>query len=172
MRQGVAARQLTGAGLARPYFLALQAEVYGKAGQIEKALSLLAEALTIVQQGEERRLDAELHRLKGELTLQQQFKVQNSEFKVPSLHLRAPDAKGETEAEECFLKAIEISRKQQAKSLELRATTSLARLKRQQGKQDEALNMLSEIYGWFTEGFATKDLQEAKALLDSLASDV
>jgi predicted ATPase len=74
----------------------------------------------------------------------------------------------EQEAEECFLKAIEIAKKQQAKSLELRATTSLARLWQQQGKQKEAHQMLSEIYSWFTEGFDTKDLQEAKALLEEL----
>jgi hypothetical protein len=73
-------------------------------------------------------------------------------------------------AEECFLKAIEIARKQQAKSLELRATMSLSRLWQQQGKREEARQMLAEIYGWFTEGFDTKDLQEAKALLESLSS--
>jgi predicted ATPase len=78
----------------------------------------------------------------------------------------------QVEAEACFLKAIEIARKQQAKSLELRATMSLARLWQQQGKQKEAHEMLAEIYGWFTEGFDTKDLQEAKALLDSLESRV
>jgi predicted ATPase len=74
----------------------------------------------------------------------------------------------QAEAEECFQKAIEIARKQQAKSLELRATVSLARLWQQQGKQHEAHNMLSEIYNWFTEGFDTKDLQEAKVLLEEL----
>jgi predicted ATPase len=74
--------------------------------------------------------------------------------------------------EACFLKAIEISRKQQAKSLELRAATSLARLWRQQGKQHKAYNMLAAVYNWFTEGFDTKDLREAKALLDSLESGV
>jgi adenylate cyclase len=78
----------------------------------------------------------------------------------------------ESEAEACFLKAIEIARKQQAKSLELRAATSLARLWQQQGKTKEAHEMLSEIYSWFTEGFDTKDLQEAKALIDSLESGV
>jgi predicted ATPase len=72
------------------------------------------------------------------------------------------------EVEECFLKAIDIARKQQAKSLELRAVMSLVRLWQQQGKKTEAHKMLSEIYGWFTEGFDTKDLQEAKELLESL----
>ena len=76
----------------------------------------------------------------------------------------------ESEAEECFLRAIEVARKQQAKSWELRASTSLARLWQQQGKTAEAHKLLSEVYNWFTEGFDTKDLQEAKALLDSLGS--
>jgi class 3 adenylate cyclase/predicted ATPase len=168
MRQGLDARQMTGAGLAQPYFLALQAEVYGKAGQREKALSLLAEALTVVQRGEERRFDAELHRLKGELTLQSS--VQRLESSVLNTQHPAPNT--QAEAEECFLKAIDIARKQQAKSLELRATVSLARLWQRQGQQHEARNTLSEIYAWFTEGFDTKDLQEAKALLESLASRV
>ena len=78
-----------------------------------------------------------------------------------------PEAQGEAEA--CFLKAIEIAQKQQAKSLELRATTNLARLWQRQGKQQEAHQMLSEVYHWFTEGFDTKDLQEAKALLEQLS---
>jgi predicted ATPase len=78
-------------------------------------------------------------------------------------------AEHHTETEACFQKAIEIARKQSAKSLELRATMSLARLWQQEGKQHEARNILSEIYGWFTEGFDTKDLQEAKALLEQLA---
>jgi len=81
--------------------------------------------------------------------------------------LTSPQA--EAEAEACFQKAIEIARRQQAKSLELRAVVSLSRLWQQQGKKDEAWQMLSEIYGWFTEGFDTADLQEAKALLDDLA---
>ncbi len=81
-----------------------------------------------------------------------------------------PDPQGEAEA--CFLKAIEIARKQQAKSWELRASTSLARLWQQQGKKAEAHKLLSDVYNWFTEGFDTKDLQEAKALLESLESDV
>ena len=99
--------------------------------------------------------EAELWRIKGELTLQQ-FKVQGSKFKV------------EEEAEGYFLKAIEIAQKQQAKSLELRAVMSLARLWQQQCKTKDAHEMLAEIYGWFTEGFDTKDLQEAKTMLEEL----
>jgi predicted ATPase len=100
--------------------------------------------------------EAELYRLKGELTLAQSS--------IQSLTSRVK------EAEACFLKAIEIAYQQQAKSLELRAVTSLARLWQQQGKHRAARHMLSEISGWFTEGFDTKDLQEAKALLDKLAA--
>jgi len=137
------------------YFLALLAEAYGKGGQAEEGLHVLAEALAHVDKTGERYYEAELYRLKGELTLQQ-LKVQGSKFKV------------EEEVEECFLKAIEIARWQQAKSLELRAVMSLARLWQQQGKKDEARQMLAEVYGWFTEGFDTADLQEAKALLEEL----
>ena len=104
----------------------------------------------------ERYYEAELYRLKGELTLAQS-RVQGLASSV------------QKEAEECFQKAIEVARKQQAKSLELRAVMSLSRLWQQQGKKSEARQMLAEIYGWFTEGFDTKDLQEAKVLLEKLA---
>jgi predicted ATPase len=107
----------------------------------------------MVDKTDERWNEAELYRLKGELTLQS--KVQGPSYKVK-------------EAEEYFLKAIEIARQQQAKSLELRAATSLARLWQRQGKKAEAHNLLSDIYNWFTEGFDTLDLKEAKALLDEL----
>jgi predicted ATPase len=103
--------------------------------------------------------EAEIYRLKGELTLQQ-FKDQGSKFQV---------ANPQAAAEACFLKAIEIARRQGAKSLELRAVMSLSRLWRSKGKKQEAHQMLVDIYGWFTEGFDTKDLQEAKALLAELA---
>src|SRR4030095_6925048 len=127
----------------------------------------LAEALDLVNATEERFYEAELCRLKGELTLQQ-FKVQGSTFKVEESsesEVRSPEA----EAEECFLRAVEIARKQSAKSLELRAVVSLSRLWQQQGKKQDAHQMLAEIYSWFTEGFDTKDLQEAKALLEELS---
>jgi predicted ATPase len=110
--------------------------------------------LTLVDTTGAREWEAELYRLKGQLTLQS--KVQGPKPKVQ-------------EAEECFHQAIEIARQQNAKSLELRAVMSLSRLRQDQGKKEEARHMLAEIYGWFTEGFDTKDLQEAKALLDELA---
>ena len=132
----------------------LLAEAYGKGGQGEEGLTLLAKVLAFVEKNGLRVIEAELYRLKGTLRLQS---------KVPS-----PKSQVE-EAEACFLKAIEIARRQSAKSLELRAVMSLSRLWQQQGKKKEARMMLAEIYGWFTEGFDTKDLQEAKALLAELA---
>jgi len=104
-----------------------------------------------------------LYRLQGKLTLQQ-VNVQRSTFKGED-SLGPSVQRQESQAEACFLKAIEIARRQQAKSWELRAATSLARLWQQQGKQKEAHQLVAEIYGWFTEGFDTKDLQEARALL-------
>jgi len=130
---------------------------------------VVAEALALVDKTGERVEEAELYRLKGELTLQQESqksKAKTQKSKVTDPRSPTPDPQGEAEA--CFLRAIEIARKQQAKSLELRATTSLARLWQQQGKRKEAHAMLAEIYHWFTEGFDTKDLQEAKALLEEL----
>jgi len=103
---------------------------------------------------------------RGQLTLQK-FQVSGFKFQVqesPKSEVRG----SESEAEECFLKAIEVARRQQAKSLELRAVMSLSRLWQQQGKQAEARQMLAEIYNWFTEGFDTVDLQEAKTLLEEL----
>jgi len=155
IRRGLVACQATGAELFRPGFLALLAEAYGKVGQTEEGLTLLAEALELVDKTGARGYEAELYRVKGELTLSQSG-VQ-------------AESQGREVAEACFQKAIEIARKQQAKSLELRAVMSLARLWQQQGKRAEAHQMLSENYNWFTEGFDTKDLQEAKVLLEALS---
>jgi predicted ATPase len=166
MRQSLAAFRATGTGVGVPLYLSLLAKACGKVGQAEEGLSTLAEALAVVDKTGERFYEAERYRLKGELTLQK-FQVSGSKFQVPKSpksEVRSP----ESEAEECFLKAIEIARKQQAKSLELRAVMSLSRLWQQQGKTAEARQMLAEIYDWFTEGFDTKDLQEAKALLHEL----
>jgi predicted ATPase len=108
----------------------------------------VAEALALVERRDERMWEAEINRVKGELLL---------------------ESGGSSEAETCFRHAIDIARRQSAKSLELRATTSLARLLDKQGRRDEARRMLGEIYGWFTEGFDTADLKEAKALLEELS---
>jgi len=166
IRQGIAAYQAARAELDRPYYLALLAEAYGKVRQIQEGLTVLAEALAVVNKNGERLWEPELYRLQGELTLQK-FQVSGFKFQVnnPQAAFRNPQLE---EAEECFHRAIEIARKQRAKSLELRAVMSLSRLWQQQGKKEEARQMLAETYGWFTEGFDTKDLQEAKALLDEL----
>jgi predicted ATPase len=136
------------------------ARTYGWLGRTEEGLAVLAEAEVFIAETGERWEEAELYRLKGELTLQQR---QGESQKVDSQKSK------EEEAEACFLQAIDVARQQQAKSWELRAATSLARLWQQQGKKAEAYKLLSEVYGWFTEGFDTKDLQEAKALLEELS---
>ncbi|HEV8717506.1 MAG TPA: hypothetical protein VGX03_32380, partial [Candidatus Binatia bacterium] len=142
-------------------------EAYGKAGQREEGLTTLTEALAKVDKTGERFYEAELYRLKGELSLQsKQVKTGQNKSEDTDPRPLAPDPQSEVEA--CFLKAIDIARRQQAKSLELRATTSLARLWQQQGKREEARQMLAEIYGWFTEGFDTADLKDAKTLLEEL----
>jgi predicted ATPase len=168
MRQGLATLRATGVELFRPYYLALLAEVHGEIGQAEEGMSVLTEALAAVNNRGERQYESELYRLKGELTLQK-FQVAGSKFQVASTQHPAPNTQAEAEAEACFHKAIEIARRQQAKSLELRAVMSLSRLWKEQGKKAEARQMLTEIYGWFTEGFDTADLKEAKALLEELA---
>ena len=176
IQQDMAVTQTTGAELWRPYGLALLAEAYGKTGQKGEGLTALAEALALVEKTGERYYEAELYRLKGALTLQQanqKAKGKRQKLKVETNpQPPAPNPRGEVEqaAEACFRKAIEIARKQQAKSLELRAVMSLARLWQQQDRQKEAHEMLAEIYDWFTEGFDTKDLQEAMALLQELGS--
>jgi predicted ATPase len=149
MHQGLAAMRAAGTEVARPTFLTLLAEAYGTVAQADKGLSLLAEARTITDQNGQRQLEAELHRLEGELLL----------------HQAEPDA---PQAEACFQQALDIARQQEAKSWELRAATSLARLWQSQGKRQEAYDLLAPVYGWFTEGFDTADLKEAKALLDTL----
>ena len=166
MRQGLVAYQATGAESARPLYLAMLTEAYRKVGQPEEGLSVLAEAVATAYKTGERFYEAELYRLKGELTLQQ-FKVQGSTFNVdnPQSAFHNP----QSEAEEYFHKAIEIARRQSAKSLELRAVMSLSRLWQRQDKKEEARKLLAEIYGWFTEGFDTADLQEARALLAEIS---
>ena len=150
MRQGLAAYQATAAAVFQPYYLAFLAETYGKLGQAEEGLTLLGEALAAVHKTGERFYEAELYRLKGELLLV-----------CSAAHCG--------EAEACFQQALLAARHQQAKSLELRAAMSLSRLWQRQGKQAAAYDLLAPVYGWFTEGFDTPDLQEAKALLAALS---
>jgi predicted ATPase len=152
IRGGLTAWQGTGGGTHRPYHLALLAEALGRAGQLEEGLGALAESLALAQRTGEGFHTAELHRLRGELLLRQDT-----------------DEGACREAEACFRQAFVIARRQQAKSLELRAAMSLTRLYQKQGRPAEARPMLAECYGWFTEGFDTPDLQEAKLLLERLA---
>ena len=131
-----------------PHHIALLAGACEIAGQIEEALTLLDDALQIVERTGERWFAAELNRHKGQLLLRQ----------------------GHSEAaEELYRKALSIAEEQEAKLWELRAAVSLARLRRDQGRHAEARDLLAPVYGWFTEGFDTPDLKEAKALLDELA---
>jgi predicted ATPase len=150
IRQGLAARQGVEHKLGRPYYLALLAEAAGQAGQPEAGLTALAEACTLVEATEERRWEAEVYRLKGTLLRQ----------------LPRPDV---GQAEACFQQALHVAGRQQAKALELRAALSCSQLWLAQGKRDEAHVLLAPLYGWFTEGFDTADLQEARALLEALA---
>jgi predicted ATPase len=150
IRQGIADCRATGAMLRVPYFNTLLADVCAHLGHTQDSLQALAEAHTLVEQQEERWWEAEVARLRGVLLLRQ-----------PG----TPPA----EAETCFHQALDVARRQEAKSLELRAAMSLARLWQQQGKRAEAHALLAPVYHWFTEGFDTADLQEAKALLDALA---
>ena len=150
IREGLATWWAIGARTVWPWFLALLAEACGRAEQVEEGLRALDEALEAMQTTEERVYEAEVYRLKGELLLQQSAAQQG-------------------EAEESLQQALAVARRQQAKSLELRAATSLSRLWQRQGKHAEARDLLAPIYGWFTEGFDTADLREAKALLEALA---
>ncbi len=149
LREGLAAFSPTEA-LLRPYFLCLLAEAWRETGRLHDGLNVLTEALAAADEHELRFYEAETHRLKGELLSKQ-------------------DDSNAAEAQSCFERAIEIARTQSAKSLELRATMSLARLLRNTARRDEARAMLAEIYGWFTEGFDTPALNEAKTLLDQLS---
>jgi predicted ATPase len=149
VRQGIAACGATGAAVTVPYFYTLLADVCNHLGHPDDSLHALAEAHTLVEQQEERWWEAEVCRLRGVLLLKQPGTPQ-------------------AEAETWFQRALEVARRQEAKSLELRAAMSLSRLWQQQGKRAEARELLAPIYGWFTEGFDTADLQDAKALLEEL----
>jgi DNA-binding winged helix-turn-helix (wHTH) protein/predicted ATPase len=156
VRQSLAACQATGAEFARTYFLALLAKAYEAAGQVEEGLTVVSEALAAVHRTGERAYEAELSRLQGELLLKRDVHGLKSKVRLYS------------EAEACFRRAIASARQQQAKTLELQAVISLSRLYQHQGKKADAKRMLAEIYSWFTEGFDTAALKEARALLQEL----
>jgi predicted ATPase len=150
IRQGIAAWRASGAAFHIPYLYTLLAEVCDHLGHTADGLQALAEAHALMEQHEERWWEAEIYRFRGVLLLRQ---------------TGTPQA----EAEACFQQALAVARRQEAKSLELRAAMSLARLWQQQGKRAEACELLAPIYGWFTEGFDTADLRDAKAVLEELA---
>ncbi|NOT54830.1 MAG: AAA family ATPase, partial [Deltaproteobacteria bacterium] len=175
IRQGLTAYRATGEELGSSSYVILLAEAYGRTGRFAEALTTFSEAQAFVHKTEERFWEAELYRLQGEVTLQQEARAHELEVgslipQVSSLKPLAPNGVAR-EAEAWFLKAIAVARQQQAKSFELRSTVSLARLWHKQGKAREAHQVLSAIHDWFTEGFDTKDLQEAKALLDTLSRE-
>ena len=146
---GIAAYRSTGATLRVPWDLSYLATAYAELGQFDDAWRCITEAMTAVETTKERWCEAELHRVAGEIAL-----------KSPQ-----PDT---AKAQAYFERALTVARQQQAKSWELRAAMSIARLWRDQGKRDEARDLLALVYGWFSEGFDTLDLKEAKALLDEL----
>jgi predicted ATPase len=148
IREAMAAYRATGARFQGTYHLILLAQAVAACGRRGEGLAALREAAALVADTGERYVEAEIHRLQGNLRLAEG---------------------GSAEAEAYYLKALEVARAQEARSLELRAAMSLARLRRDQGRRAEARELLAPIFGWFTEGFDTADLKEAKALLDELA---
>jgi predicted ATPase len=149
IRDGLASTEATGTRVSAPLFLTLLAEALALAEKIEEGLVALDEALAQAASSGVRGWDAEIHRLRGELTAR----------------LPHPDP---AKAEGSFRTALAIAREQGTRGYELRAAASLARLRRDQGRHGEARDLLAPVYGWFTEGFDTPDLKEAKALLDEL----
>jgi predicted ATPase len=150
MREALVAAHAVGADIGRTNLLCQIAEACCAAGQFDEALITLDEALAVVEKGSEFYYESEIHRLKGELLLKK-------------------NRANAVQAQSCFERAIAIARGQRGKSLELSATTSLAQLLAKHGEREKACAMLAEIYDWFTEGFDTAPLKEAKALLDELS---
>jgi predicted ATPase len=148
---GIAARRDVGATISTPFYLSQLAWAYSRANQYHDAWCCIEEAVAIVETNKERWYEAELHRMAGDIAL------------------RSP-RQNAAQAQAYFERALAVARQQQAKSWELRAAMSMARLWRDQGKRNEARELLAPVYGWFTEGFDTLDLREAKALLNELAA--
>jgi len=148
-RAGMAGLEGAGAALLLPSYLIWLAEIYASLGKIEEGLAAVVEGLALIERGDEHSWEADLHRVKGDLLL-----------------LKSVD---ESEVESCFQKAISIAKEQGTKLYELRAVMGLSRLWQKQGKTKEACALLSDVYNWFSEGFDTADLREAKALLESLS---
>src|SRR6185369_5121105 len=152
--QGIAEYQQTATSLLRPQFLGLLSEVLGKAGDFVDALGQMDEALRLAHRNGDASYVPELHRIRGELLLMQVKGNFNSRTCA--------------DAEECFRRSIKIAQRQEAKSWELRTSVSLARLYQSQNRTEEAREVLTLVFDWFTEGFETKDAREAKTILDEL----
>ena len=147
IRAALTAYRATGARFQTTHHLILLAQALAACGRPDEGLAALRESAALIEETGERYVEAEVHRVKGNLLLA---------------------ANGSTEAEACYTKALEVARVQEARSLELRAASDLARLWAEQGRRAEGRDLLAPVYGWFTEGFDTADLHEAKALLDNL----
>jgi predicted ATPase len=148
---GITAYRLSGSNAWMPWFLSNLGWAYAELDQFDDAWGCIGEAMTAVETTKEKWCEAEIHRLAGEIAL------------------KSPE-RDTAKAEAYFERALPVARQQQAKSWELRAAMSLARLWRSQGKPQQARELLAPVYGWFTEGFDTRDLKEAKALLEGLAA--
>ncbi len=153
LQQGLKLWRATGAEQMVPCLLALLAETYGQSGQVEEGLQAVAEGMMTAEQHAQHHYLAELYRIQGELYLM-------------------PSEADETAAQASFDQALRITRTQQAKSLELRATISLSRLWQRQGQPQQAHTLLADVYQWFSEGFETGDLQAAKTLLNTLEREI
>jgi predicted ATPase len=177
VRQGLAEHRATGAKLGEPFYLELLVEAHRKEGQVDEGLRVVAEALALAATAGYHYHELELYRLKGELLLLQAASRPGASTILSTISAGAEAERGrtipalplQTEVEACFHQALGIARRWPAKVEELRTAVSLARLWQQQGKRAAARELLAPIYGWFTEGFDTADLREAKALLEELA---
>ena len=156
LHQALEIYQATGVRFTLTELFGSLAEAYGMAGDNEKGLEFMSQVLAEVERGGERYYEAELYRLKGELLLKKAEKDDDQ-------------AAMEKEAEACFQKSLAVARQQMAKSFELRTAVSLGRLLKKQGKESEARKLLEEVYSWFTEGFDTPDLKEAKSFIEELS---
>ena len=164
LREGLSLYQVLGVTGWVPFYQGLLAQLHGQAGHVEEGLSVLAQARELSSQRGEFWSEAELYRLTGELLLNDERRMMNDERQTG----QAKSLPAVAEAEAYFQQALDIARQQEAKSWELRAATSLARLWQQHGKTAEARDLLASVYHWFTEGFDTADLKDAKALLERL----
>jgi predicted ATPase len=147
IRQAIALYRATGTKIQSTHHLSLLAQALAACGHYSEGLAVLREAADLIEETGERYVEAEIHRLKGDLVLA---------------------GNGRAEAEACYVRALEVARSQEARSFELRSATSLARLWGEQGRNAQARELLAPVFGWFTEGFDTADLKEAKALLNEL----